>query len=153
LVSATKAKENQVSLMPQSRWPIVATSISGIAPEIWQVFKARVDARGMTGREAMEAPILEPAKAVRAGEDHAWPHTRKAPLHTLRMHGAVKARLRELVNGTGLKQSAVGLAAIRRRMAKEGASDSAVKIYPSAGQTASRGMNADPIIRSTHRVL
>jgi len=90
---------------PRSRWPIVATSIPGIAPETWQAFKARADARGMTDREAMEAAILELAEAVRAGEDHAWPHPRKAPLHTFRTHGAVKARLRELVDEAGLKKA------------------------------------------------
>jgi hypothetical protein len=120
LVFAAKAREtSRVRAMPQTRWPIVATSISGIAPEIWQAFKARADERGMTDRKAMEAAILELAEAVHAGEDLAWPHTRKAPLHTLRTHEAVKARLRELVDETGLKQSVVVLAAIRRWMAKE----------------------------------
>ena len=104
---------------PRSRWPIVATSIPGIAPETWQAFKARADERGMADREAMEAAILELAGAVRAGGDVAWPHSRKAPLHTLRTHEAVKARLREIVDETGLKQSVVVLAALRRWMAKD----------------------------------
>jgi hypothetical protein len=37
--------------MPQSRWPVAATSIPGIAPETWRASKARADERGMTDQE------------------------------------------------------------------------------------------------------
>jgi|tagenome__1003787_1003787.scaffolds.fasta_scaffold20730610_2 hypothetical protein len=99
--------------MPQTRWPIVTTSISGISREVWDSFKIRADEANITDREAMEAAIRALAEAVRAGKEVNWPHTKHAPLHSIRTHESVKTELKILVKQTGLKQSVVVLAAMK----------------------------------------
>jgi hypothetical protein len=111
--TAKTRKTLHVRSMPQTRWPIVTTSISGIAPEIWEAFKMRADEASITDREAMEAAINALAEAVRAGKNVNWPHTKHAPLHSIRTHESVKAKLKTLVKQTGLKQSVVVLAAMK----------------------------------------
>src|SRR3954454_1143856 len=59
-------------MTPQSRWPLVTTSVSGIGPEIWESFRKRADATGVTYREAIEAAIHDLITDVQEDRQIIW---------------------------------------------------------------------------------
>jgi hypothetical protein len=119
--------------MPQRRWPIITTSISGIAPEVWTQFKSKADERGLTFRLAMEEAIRNLAKKVAEGERQTWEipgtdlylavdksnlagmfrlHTTTAKSHPIQMHYEVRDILQDVVKTTGYKKNIVILNAM-----------------------------------------
>ena len=104
--------------MPQSRWPIITTSISGIGTEIWKQFKATADARGVSDREAAEEAICELAGSVERGEAVVWEPVKAGPPHSVRAHEAVWAEVQAMVGKTGYRQNVVILTAFKRWIAK-----------------------------------
>jgi hypothetical protein len=102
--------------MTQRRWPTITTSISGIAPEQWEGFKARAKARGMTFQAATEAAIGNLAEAIAQGEPISWPHAMGGKVHPVQMHHEVRDVMHWIVKQTGHRQNVVVLAAMLRWM-------------------------------------
>lgn len=119
--------------MPQRRWPIITTSISGIPPEVWTQFKSKADERGVSFRLAMEEAIRNLAKQVGDGGRQKWDipttnfyfamdksnfagmfrlHTTTAKGHPVQMHHEVRDVLHQIVKTTGYKQNIVVLNAM-----------------------------------------
>jgi plastocyanin len=105
--------------MPQSRWPIITTSISGIPKDVWDRFKKTADGRGVTDREAAEAAIGELAAAVKVGERIEWQPAKSAPPHSLRAHEDMWAEVAALTESTGFRQNVVIMTAMLRWLEKE----------------------------------
>jgi hypothetical protein len=85
---------------------------------MWEVFKKRAEARGVTFREAMEAAIRNLADAVKLEAPVIWPHTKTGKSHPIQMHFEVRDVMHGLVEQTGYKQNIVVLAAMQRWMEK-----------------------------------
>lgn len=108
-----------MGLMPQTRWPVVTTSASGVTSELWDAFKARADELNMTDREAMEEAIRDVVAAARAGEPVEWPHPMGPLTRAIRIHEEVLNEARALRKDLGYKLNVVLLAAMTRWMKKE----------------------------------
>jgi hypothetical protein len=108
-----------MDMSPQSRWPTVATSVSGIAPALWKAFHARASARNLTNREALEEAIRELSVAHASGRDIEWPHTTGGKAQTVEMHDSIYQELKALCKKTKLRQNVVLLTAIKRWMRKK----------------------------------
>lgn len=102
------------SMLPQARWPIIGTSVSGIAAETWEAFHKKAENTGLTYREAMEAAIADLAAAVRSGEKINWPHATGGPKKPLQIHYEAHGEVKVITALTKMRQNVVFLAAIER---------------------------------------
>ena len=105
-------------MSPQGRWPIIATSISGIDPAVWTAFRARAAARDMTNREAVEEAIRDLSLAHTAGANLEWLHTADGKAQSIEMHDSIHQELKALCKKTRLRQNVVLLTSIRRWLEK-----------------------------------
>src|SRR5690242_4200663 len=117
----------------KERWPLVMTSVSGIAPEIWVRFKEEAARRGLTLRLAIEQAIRDFAERMKTGGnqeindppvDYYFDfqpsyasglfrlHTSGSKTHPLEMHYEVLDLLREIARTSGYKQNVVVLNAM-----------------------------------------
>jgi hypothetical protein len=117
----------------QKRWPLVSTSVSGIAPEVWQRFKEEAAGRGLTFRDAIEQAIRDFARRVEADRNEEINnsrldyyfrlqpsystglfrlHSTGARSHPVQMHHEVLNLVRKIIVETGHKQNAVVLNAM-----------------------------------------
>jgi hypothetical protein len=103
-------------MSPQSRWPTIATSISGIDPAVWTAFHARAIGKNMTNREAIEEAVRDFSLAHAAGVDLEWPHTTGGKAQSVEMHDSIYRELKALCKKTKLRQNVVILASIKRWM-------------------------------------
>ena len=100
--------------MPQLRWPNITTSVSGIAAEDWDAFKARAAADKIKYKDALEQAIHDLAVAARRGEDVDWQPVKVAPSRPVRMHEDTRNLINELVEEFSYKQNVVVATAMRR---------------------------------------
>ena len=107
-----------MSLMPQNRWPIITTSVSGIRPEIWDRFKTAAEERGLTHREAAEEAIRDLAAAFAADGVDRWEPTSRSKAHSVRAHTDRWDEIHAIVGKTGFHQSVVIQTAMKRWLDK-----------------------------------
>jgi hypothetical protein len=118
-IAAKKRGTILVSLMPQNRWPIITTSVSGIRPEIWDQFKTAADARGLTHREAAEEAIRDLAVAFGNDGVDKWEPTSRSKAHSVRAHTDRWDEIHAIVEKTGFHQSVVIQTAMKRWLDKD----------------------------------
>ena len=106
-------------MSPQARWPIIGTSVSGIAAKTWEAFHKKAEDAGLTYREAMEAANTDLAAAVRSGEKINWPHATGGPKKPLQIHYETHGEVKAIMALTKMRQNVVFLAAIERWTAKD----------------------------------
>ena len=102
--------------MPQLRWPNITTSVSGIAAEDWDAFKARAKREKLPYKEALEQAIRDLADAARRGEDVDWQPVKVAPSRPVKMHDDIRNLINELVEEFSYKQNVVVATAMNRWM-------------------------------------
>lgn len=105
---------DSVSAMPQPRWPIITTSISGIPAEFWHKFKHTAKERGLTHREAAEEAIRDLSAAVASGQEVHWEPLKTGAPHSLRAHEERWAEVAALVEKSEYRQSVVIMTALKR---------------------------------------
>jgi hypothetical protein len=105
-------------MTPQSRWPLVTTSVSGIGPEIWESFRKRADATGVTYREAIEAAIHDLITDVQEDRQIIWYPPQPGGPFPFQIHEKVREELRALVKKVNYRQNVVLLTAIQRWLEK-----------------------------------
>jgi hypothetical protein len=113
-----EAIELKETMSPQARWPVIGTSVSGIAAETWEAFHMKAEKDGLTYRKAMEAAITDLAAAVRSGEKIEWPHATGGPKKPLQIHYQAHGEVKVIMALTKMRQNVVFLAAIERWTAK-----------------------------------
>lgn len=118
-----EAIELQDPMSPQARWPVIGTSVSGIAAETWDAFHQQAERAGLTYREAIEVAVRDLAAAVRAGEAMTWPHATGGKKRPVQIHHEAHDEVKAVVALTKMRQNVVFLAAIERWMKKEESSD------------------------------
>ena len=64
--------------MPQDRWPIITTSVSGISAEDWTLFKKTAKLRNFKYQQAMERALAELIADIRSKRDITWEPSRPA---------------------------------------------------------------------------
>ena len=102
--------------MPQLRWPNITTSVSGIAAEDWDAFKARAKREKLPYKDALEQAIRDLADAARRGEDVDWQPVKVAPSRPVKMHDDIRNLINELVEEFSYKQNVVVATAMHRWM-------------------------------------
>ncbi len=110
---AVEVKRNPV-VMVHDRWPIVSTSVSGIAAEDWDAFKDRAKRDKIKQREALEDAVTDLAAAARRGDYIDWQPPKVAPSRSVKMHNDVQAEINNLVGEFGYKQNVVVATAMHR---------------------------------------
>lgn len=113
-------KIRPVRTMPQNRWPVITTSISGIGKDVWNRFKNTADTRGITDREAAEEAIRDLSAAVEKGDKIEWQPAKTGSPHSVRAHEEVWSEIQALTEKTGFRQNVLILTAITRWMEKDG---------------------------------
>jgi hypothetical protein len=93
--------------MPQLRWPYISSSVSGIAPDNWNAFKARVDRDKIKQQDAIAQAIKDLAEAVRRGDAIEWQPSKTARSRAIRMHDDTRKLIAQLVDELDYKQNIV----------------------------------------------
>jgi hypothetical protein len=105
---------NRDTMPPQVRWPHISTSVSGIAAEDWDAFKARAKVDGIKYRDALEQAIADLAVAARRGDEIDWQPVKVAPSRAVRMHDDTRNEINALVEEFQYKQNVVVATAMHR---------------------------------------
>src|SRR4051794_15375481 len=104
-------KESKVLMLDakdmQKRWPDISTSVSGIAPEDWEVFKTAASAHKGGMKAALEQSIADLATAVRSGETIDWHPVKIASTRAIRIHADTGTLINELTAETGYRQNVI----------------------------------------------
>lgn len=93
--------------MPQKRWPHITTSVSGISPEDWKLFKDKADMRNMSYREALECAIFDLIADIKRGRGIDWQPPRSAPSKPIKIHAESVEQVRDLVEKIGYRQNVI----------------------------------------------
>lgn len=93
--------------MAQARWPSISTSVSGISPEDWDLFKAKARRDKVQYGTALEQAIADLATAARRGDDVDWQPVKIAPSKGIRIHADTWNEVNKLVEEFGYKQNVV----------------------------------------------
>ena len=100
--------------MPQQRWPIETTSVSGIPSEEWDRFKTRARLDKMKYRQALEMAIEGLADSIRKGDEIDWLPPRLAPSRPVKIHNDALNTVRGLSGQLSFKQNVIIGTAIHR---------------------------------------
>lgn len=104
--------------MPQKRWPHITTSVSGISPDDWKLFKDTARRHGMPYREAMEHAIADLIADIRSGKEIDWQPSRSAPSKPIKIHAETVDQVRDLVEKIGYRQNVIFGTAMMRWIGK-----------------------------------
>ena len=104
--------------MPQKRWPHITTSVSGISPEDWEMFKDAAIDRNMSYREAMEHAIADLIADIRSGKEIDWQPSRSAPSKPIKIHAETVDQVRDLCDRIGYRQNVIFGTAMMRWIEK-----------------------------------
>lgn len=110
---AVEAKRTPI-VMVHDRWPIISTSVSGVAAEDWDAFKARAKRDKIKQRDALETAVSDLAAAARRGDHVEWQPAKVAPSRSVKMHNDVQTEINNLVGEFGYKQNVVVATAMHR---------------------------------------
>jgi hypothetical protein len=98
--------------MPQDRWPIVTTSVSGIPEEVWHAFRRAAETKGLSYQDAIDQAVRSLEAEVRSGRAIAWKPPRTAPSQPIKMHSDVRDLIWSLADRYDFKQNVVVMTAI-----------------------------------------
>jgi hypothetical protein len=100
--------------MPQDRWPIITTSVSGISADDWNLFKRTAKLRHFKYQQAMEHAIAELIADLRSKRDIIWEPSRPAKSRPIKIHSDTIDEVRKLVDQVGYRQNVIILTAMVR---------------------------------------
>lgn len=100
--------------MPQDRWPIITTSVSGISAEDWNLFKKVAKQRHLKYQQAMERALAELVADIRSNRDITWEPSRPAKSRPIKIHEDTINEVRKLVDQVGYRQNVIILTAMLR---------------------------------------
>jgi hypothetical protein len=100
--------------MPQDRWPIITTSVSGISADDWSLFKQTAKQRNFKYQQAMERAVAELVADIRSNRDIVWEPSRPARSRPIKIHSDTIDEVRKLVDKVGYRQNVIILTAMLR---------------------------------------
>src|SRR5688500_17408575 len=102
--------------MPQDRWPIITTSVSGISADDWSLFKRTAKQRNFKYQQAMERALAELIADIRSNREITWEPSRPARSRPIKIHADTIEEVRKLVNDpkVGYRQNVIILTAMLR---------------------------------------
>jgi hypothetical protein len=100
--------------MPQDRWPIITTSVSGISADDWTLFKKTAKQRNFKYQQAMEHALAELVADIRSNRDITWEPSRPAKSRPIKIHADTIDEVRKLVDQIGYRQNVIILTAMLR---------------------------------------
>lgn len=109
---AVEAKRTPIVV--HDRWPIISTSVSGIAAEDWDDFKSRAKRDKIALRTALEEAVIDLAAAARRGDKIEWQAVKVAPSRSVKMHNDIQTLINELVDEFSYKQNVLVATAMYR---------------------------------------
>jgi hypothetical protein len=104
--------------MPQDRWPIVTTSVSGIPDEVWHAFRRAAEIRGISHQDAIGQAVRSLEAEARSGRAIVWKPAKTAPSQPIKMHTDVRDLIWSLADCHDFKQNVVVMTAITNWLAR-----------------------------------
>src|SRR5690349_6170802 len=98
--------------MPQPRWPIITSSISGISDTVWVEFQKRADDLRITYRDALEEAVRDLDAAVTRGDSVVWSAVKVGRSRAIRMHAKILEIIRNIGAEHDYRQNVVVLTAM-----------------------------------------
>ena len=106
--------ETYGAAMPQDRWPIITTSVSGISADDWNLFKKAAKQRNFKYQQAMERALAELIADIRSKREITWEPSRPAKSKPIKIHADTIEEVRKLVDQVGYRQNVIILTAMLR---------------------------------------
>jgi hypothetical protein len=100
--------------MPQDRWPIITTSVSGISADDWTLFKQTAKKRNLKYQQAMEHALAQLISDIRLKHHITWEPSRPAKSKPIKIHSDTINAVRELAEKFDYRQNVIILTAMRR---------------------------------------